>query len=120
MIKENKVDVIVINESKLDKKTADDTIAIDFILKRLDRNRHGGGVAIYIRETLNVEHRVDFPTGNLEPICKPKCRKPFFIVAWCRPPKYVRVRDSSGDEDFIESLRKRKEGNNTDWGLELQ
>ena len=45
-MKENKVDVIAINETKLDKKIADDAIAIDdFILKRLDRNRHGGGVA---------------------------------------------------------------------------
>ena len=71
MIKENKVDVIATNETKLDRKTADDTIAIDdFILKRLDRNRHGGGVAIYIHETLNFEHRVDFPTGNLEAICR--------------------------------------------------
>ena len=92
LIKENKVDVIASNKTKLDKKIADDAIAIDdFILKHLDKNRHGGGVAIYIRETLNFEHRVDFPTGNLEAICievKPKCGKPFFIVAWYRPPKY--------------------------------
>ena len=92
LIKDNKVDVTVINETKLDKKTTDDTIAIDdLILKRLDRNRHGGRVAIYIRETLNFEHRVNLSTGNLEAICievKPKCSKPFFIVAWYRPPKY--------------------------------
>ena len=87
MIKENKVDVIAYNETKLDKKIADDAIATDdFILKRLDRNRHGGGVAIYICETLNFEHRVDFPTGNIE--VKPKCSKPFFIVVWYRLPKY--------------------------------
>ena len=92
LIQENKIDVIAINETKLDKKVADDTIVIgDFILKCLDRSRHGGGVAFYIRETLNFEHRFDFPTGNLEAICievKLKCSKPFFIVAWYRPPKY--------------------------------
>ena len=59
LIQGNKIDVIVINETKLDEKIAYDTIAIDdFILKRLDRNRHCGGVTIYIRETLNFEHRV--------------------------------------------------------------
>ena len=65
LIKEHKIDVIAINKTKLDKKIADDNIAIDeFILKRLDRNRHGGGVAIYIRETLNFEYKVDVPSGK--------------------------------------------------------
>ena len=48
-------------------------------------------MAVYIRETLNFEHRIDFPVGNLETICievKPNCSEPFFILAWYRPPKY--------------------------------
>ena len=89
---QNKVDVIAINESNLNKKTADDTIAIDnSILKCLDRNEHSGGVTIYIRKMLNFEHRVDFPMGHLEATCievKPKCSEPFLIVAWYRQPKY--------------------------------
>ena len=92
LIRDNKIDILAINETKLDNRVKDETVAIsDYCLKRFDRNRHGGGVAVYIRETLNFEHRIDFPMGNLETICievKPNCSKPFFVLAWYRPPKY--------------------------------
>ena len=92
LIRDNKIDILAINETKLDNRVKDETVAIsDYCLKRFDRNRHGGGVAVYIREALNFEHRIDFPMGNLETICtevKPNCSKPFFVLAWYRPPKY--------------------------------
>ena len=56
-----------------------------------DKNSHGGGVATYLRDTLNFEHRTDLKTDNLEMICielKPKCTKPFILLAWYRPSNY--------------------------------
>ncbi len=56
---------------------------------RRDRDRNGGGVAIYIRNTINYKKHVEFIPENLEAICleiqKPKS-KPILIVTWCRPP----------------------------------
>ena len=61
LIKENKIDILAINETKLDNRINNDTVAIDghdYIVKRFDRNRHGGGVAFCIRETLDFELKV--------------------------------------------------------------
>ena len=52
---------------KLDDTIRHDQVAIEgFSLLRLNRNRHGGGVAFYIRETVNYEHRIDIKTSNAE------------------------------------------------------
>ena len=57
---ENKIDIISINETKLDDTIRDEQVTIEgFSLLRLDRNRHGGGVAFYIKETVNYEHRAE-------------------------------------------------------------
>ena len=80
-MRENKIDILALNETKLDRKIAGYTVL------RCDRNSHGGGVAIYVLDTLNFEHRID----NLEMICielKSKCSKPFILLAWYRPPNY--------------------------------
>ena len=82
---ENKIDIIFINETKLDDTLRDKQVAIEvFLLLRFDRNRHGGGVAFYIRETVNK-------TSKAELLCievKQKCTKPFVVMAWYRLPKY--------------------------------
>ena len=89
---ENKIDIISINETKLDDTIRDEQVAIEgFSLLRLDRNRHGGGVAFYIRETVNYEHRIHIRTSNTELLCievKQKCTKPFNVMAWYKPQKY--------------------------------
>ena len=92
LMRENKIDVFAINETKLDSKTKDEQVSVEgYNILRCDRNSHGGSVAIYLRDTLNFELRTDIKTENLEMICtemKPKCSKPFFVLAWYRPPKY--------------------------------
>ena len=80
------------NETKLNSKTEEEQVSVPGnTVLRFDRNSHGGGVAIYLRDTLNFEHRPDLKTDNLEMICielKPKCSKPFILLAWYRPPNY--------------------------------
>ena len=62
---------------------------IGYDIVRKDRNRHGGGVAIYVRNSLNYTVRDDFTNDSLETltleIMKPKAR-PFIVNYWYRPP----------------------------------
>ena len=57
--------------------------------ERLDRTYSGGGVSIYIRDSIKYKHRLDIPTDNLELICievEPPKSKSFLVLAWYRPP----------------------------------
>ena len=58
---------------------------------RCDRNRQGGGVAVYVKDTISFKIRNDLPTSGLEIVCTevmPKCSSFFIFLAWYRPPKY--------------------------------
>ena len=92
LMRERKIDIFALNETKLNSKTEEEQVSIPgYTVLRCDRNSHGGSVAIYLRDTLNFEHRTDLKTDNLEMICielKPKCSKPFILLAWYRPPNY--------------------------------
>ena len=67
---ENKIDIISINETKLGDTIRDEQVATEgFLLLRHHRNRHGGGVTFYTRETVNYEHRTDIKTNNTELLC---------------------------------------------------
>ena len=89
---ENKIDIIAVNETKLENTIDDSVVSInDFIFLRRDRNRYGGGVAMFIRNTIDFKHHTDLQCSNLEILCiemKPKFSKPFLVLAWYRPPKY--------------------------------
>ena len=58
-------------------------------LIRKDRNRHGGGVAIYLKNTLNIQTIEHESLCHLEAICIKLClkgTKPILFVNWYRPP----------------------------------
>ncbi len=74
----------------LDDTVADHEISIrGYDIIRKDRNRNGGGVAIYIRSVINYKERHDLQDDNrgtiTVEISKPQS-KPFLINTWCRPP----------------------------------
>ena len=79
------------NETKLDKTIPDIQVDIEgYDILRRDRNRNGGGVALYIRQSLNYVNRQDLSSHeDLEiltvEIKKPKSR-PFLLTTWYRPP----------------------------------
>ena len=90
-LQDQQFDVISINETMLDNTVADHEISIrGYDIIRKDRNRNGGGVAIYIRSVINYKERHDLQDDNLETITveisKPKS-KPFLINTWYRPPR---------------------------------
>jgi hypothetical protein len=78
------VDILPINETKLDNSINDCEIHIPgYEILRRDRDRHGGGVCFYIRTTINFSIREDLKFKNVENLCveirKPQS-KPFVVV----------------------------------------
>ena len=84
------LDVIALNETRLDNLISSGEIGLSgYELVRLDRNRNGGGVAIYVRNSLNFISRHELVPSSIEAVCveikKPNC-KPFIICSVYRPP----------------------------------
>ena len=90
LVKEKDIHILALNETKLDKDISDRQLEIEgYRFERLDRNRNGGGVAIYCRNTFECSKRDDIPISTLEMICveiKPPKAKPYLVLSWYRPP----------------------------------
>jgi hypothetical protein len=85
----NPLDILAINESKINESISDDEISVSgFHIIRKDRNRHGGGVLMYIRETIPFSERNDVQTASsLEMLCveiSRPCSRPFLVTTWYR------------------------------------
>ena len=84
------MDLIHHNESKIDSSIRDSEININiYSIIRLDRRRFGGGVAIYIKNTISRFERRDLVPDNLEMICVEITRKPSMpisLTTWYQPP----------------------------------
>ena len=85
------VDILAINETRLDSSIQNGEVSIPgYTLERKDRNRNGGGVALYIRDSINYNRLLDLPDDNMElisiQVSKPKA-KPFIVCTWYRPPR---------------------------------
>ena len=84
------IHILALNETNLDDKHPEELTDITgYQQVRLDRTRNGGGVSIYIRESIKFRTRSDIPKNDLELICieiEPPKSKPFLILAWYRPP----------------------------------
>ena len=54
------IDILGLNETKLHKTIPDSQVDIEgYDILHRDRNRNGGGVALYIRQSLNYINRQD-------------------------------------------------------------
>ena len=61
--------VIGITESWLDDSVEDSEVEVcGYTILRHDRNRHGGGVCLYIRSDISFSPRTDLQTDNLETV----------------------------------------------------
>ena len=83
-------DILTVNETRLDKSVRDYEVEIPgYDIIRLDRNRNGGGVAMFIRKNIPYIIRQDLVPDAIELLCievrKPKS-KPLLIATWYRPP----------------------------------
>ena len=58
LLADSSIDILAINESKIDDSIPDNEINIvGYIMVRNDRNRYGGGVVLYIRDTISFSER---------------------------------------------------------------
>ena len=82
--------ILSINESRLSENIDDGFVKIDgYDIYRNDRNREGGGVAFYVKTSINACLREDLIPCGLEAICleiKRTNSKPFLVITWYRPP----------------------------------
>ncbi len=84
------VDILAINETKLDADVPQDLISLEgYTWVSRNRNRSGGGVGFFIRNTINYRTRFDLNNQDIEMVTieinKYKT-KPFLISTWYRPP----------------------------------
>ena len=84
------VDILSINETKIDHTVPDSEISVaGYNTVRKDRNRHGGGVLMYIRESIPYSERSDLVPNPLEILCveiSRTDRRSFLVSSWYRPP----------------------------------
>ena len=100
-------DIITLNETRLDSSVLNGEIEIPgYDIVRRDRNRSGGGVAMYIRSNIPYTIRKDLFPDNLELICveiKKFKSKSQLITTWYRPPNSS-VELFSEFENFLKLL----------------
>ena len=96
------IDLIAFNEMRLDSSINDNMVRInnyDLICK--DRSRNGGGVCIFLRNSINYKIRHDLIPPELECVCieiiKPHSR-PFLESTVYRPP--------NAPPEFFDNLEK--------------
>ena len=90
LIKDLELHIFSLNETKLGSNCSNDLTAMaGYQQERLDRTRCGGGISVYVRNSLKYKLRSDVPTEDLELICievEQLKSRPFLIIAWYRPP----------------------------------
>ena len=95
--KKSKAAVIGITESKLGGTVLDGEINIDgYEVIRSDRNRHGGGLACYVRNDISFNIRSDFSDeidSILFDMLLPIKTKPILLGILCRPPNQFKFLD---------------------------
>ena len=96
-----------INETRLDQTIKNSEVEIHgYDLVRHDRNRHGGGVAIYIRDIIPYSERNSLIPDNIEAICleiKKPNTKPILISTWYTPPN-SNTKWLDGFEFFLQNV----------------
>ena len=94
------IDTLTLSETHLSSDIDDGELNVPgYCLVRRDRNRHGGGLATYVKNDIQFVNRHDLiPFGNLEMTIveiKQTKSKPVLVINWYRPPNSkVEVFDS--------------------------
>ena len=86
----NDIHICALNETRLDNSINNHEIDIPhYSVVRKDRDRKGGGVAIFVHESINYEQLYHISLEKLEAILisvKFKNAKPLLVLNWYRPP----------------------------------
>ena len=89
-LREKKPHIVSISETKIDSMIENSVSEIeDYVVERNDRNKHGGGVAMYIHKSIDYSLREDLLRSDIESIfiqVKLGNYKPFIVTSLYRPP----------------------------------
>lgn len=100
-------DIIGITETHLDNSVKNDEIVIPNYYEpiRRDRNRYGGGVAIYIRKNISYKRRQDLESKEIESLCIEIHKQPTKTICTIayKPPNQP-VDSWKKVQDFFENL----------------
>ena len=84
------IDILAIYESKIEDNISNDEIHINgFNVIRKDRKRFGGGVVLYVRDSISFSDKKDLFPNDLEMDCielSLPYDKSLLISTWYRPP----------------------------------
>lgn len=70
LIYNQRINIMAVSETHLDHSVNDASVAItDYNVFRNDRNRFGGGVALYVQNHIPVKVRSDLTNPNVECLC---------------------------------------------------
>ena len=91
----DKTDIIAVTETWLDKNITDQAIGLpDYQTFRKDRDRNGGGVALYVSHSIPARQITDFDGFNLELVAvETKLNNKTVIVLCCYRPPSKRKQD---------------------------
>ena len=102
VLHENDVDIISLTETRLENKAEDHELSIErYRIFRNDRDSNGGGVAIYVKDSLPAptiklkSDKQELPSLEI----KSTNASSFVLVCWYRPPT------ASVDDTSFENLR---------------
>ena len=89
LLDQEKPHIMCLNETKLDLSISDSLVNVDnYQIICNDRDRHGGGVAVYVHESISYKIRSDLMPNNLDVVTLQIANskfKPFIVTSICRP-----------------------------------
>ena len=86
LLDQEKPHIMCLNETKLDLSISDSLVNVVCN----DRDRHGGGVAVYVHKRISYKIRSDLMPDNLEVVTLQITNskfKPFIVTSLYRPPR---------------------------------
>ena len=108
IVTQSDIDIMTLSETHLCSSIDDNEVSIPgYTCLRRDRNRNGGGVAMYIKNDLIFLRKDEFCQNmNLEIIVveiKLEKQKPFLVICWYRPPN-SKLETFSAFENVIQNI----------------
>ena len=85
LLDQEKPRIMCLNETRFDLSISDSLVNVDnYQIIRNDRDRHGGGVAVYVHESISYKIRSDLMPDNLEVVTLQIANskfKPFIVTS---------------------------------------
>jgi len=117
LLRNTRIHVLGLNETRLSDSIPDSSVDINgYTLYRTDRDRQGGGVGVYVKQTIASQRRCELEQEDLEVCCveiKPeKARKTLLTCVYRPPTSGPDWRNSA--ESLVHKLNQTAEKENAD------